>query len=540
MSIRISAPLARRRRSAVGAPWKLAVAAVLALLPMSAGAHGSAHGDSGAGAGTNQPAKAATQPGDVLQLDQPMFWDGGSIATTHVPSAEFCDITGPCPTYVLNLAQGGRRLRVAIDTPERSDTFVVELLDANGAVAASADNSNQFNSEAFVDNPAPGAWTVRIRPQDVTDASFRLRAKLESMLPQDLPRSETRVPLLPNLRTVPPYEFGFVAPANPLNGVYPPDTINPPLTVLGYSPLSCTVDEMAPTSIGGGGAVRCLRFTSGPMNLGSGIYDMRFRLLDDLIAGTAQLQPDELLSRIVVGPMDQVIYYSDGSTESRTAGTYSFHPVHAHFHDDYVLSFELYKVINEATGEMQRVGDGTKSGFCPADQLFADWSRFDQGDEIPGGDEPLGNCTSPVNGVIGLSVGWGDVYRWQRPGMYVEFNGQGNGKYVVRSIVDENNHVLESNEDDNHSYAYVEVQGDNVSLIERGWGDDPWDAKKEMFSGPGPVQRASASGVNGSDTPGSGSSDTPASSGGALSWPLLLPQLVFGLVRRRKPVAACV
>ena len=49
-------------------------------------------------------------------------------------------------------------------------------------------------------------------------------------------------PMLPDLRTVPPFEFGFVAPANPLNGAYPPDTANPPLDVAGVHPLSCAID----------------------------------------------------------------------------------------------------------------------------------------------------------------------------------------------------------------------------------------------------------------------------------------------------------
>jgi len=238
--------------------------------------------------------------------------------------------------------------------------------------------------------------------------------------------------------------------------------------VLGISPLSCTVDEMAPVALGGGGAVHCLRFTSGPMNFGPGIYDMRFSMLSDLVAGTAHLNPQELLSRIIVGPMMQVVHYSDGSSEQVPAGTYSFHPIHAHFHDDYVLSFELYAVEDSTAGKLKRVGEGTKSGFCPADQLFADWTRFNQGYEVPGGDAPLGNCFSPNNGVMGLSIGWGDVYRWQRPGMYVEFKGMGNGRYVVQSLVDGNNHVMETNESDNRSYAYIDVQGDNITLLERG------------------------------------------------------------------------
>ncbi|MEK6805027.1 MAG: lysyl oxidase family protein [Pseudomonadota bacterium] len=440
---------------------------------------------------TTAPAQAHSRsaPKSLLSLDDSTFWDGGTILTTKVPDPELCGVLAPCPEFELNIVGGARRLRVGIDTPERSDTFAIELINPSGTVVATETNSNQFNSEAMVLDPVEGKWTIRIRPEDVTDASFRLRAKLESILPEELPRAPGHLPLLPNLRTVPPLEFTFTAPANPLNGVYPPDTVNPPLSVAGFSPISCTVDESAPPELGGGNAKHCLRFTSGPMNLGPGIYDMRFRMIDDFIAGTAKLNPAEALSRIVVGPMEQVIYYTDDTTETVTAGTYSFHPVHAHFHDDYVLSFELYKVTDYQRGGLERAGEGTKSGFCPADQLFADWFNFGQGYEVPGGDTAFGNCFSPTDGVIGLSVGWGDVYRWQRPGMFVEFDGQGNGRYVVRSFVDANNHVLETNDTDNVSYAYIEIQGENIDIIERGWGSDPWDPLKVVFDGTGPAQR---------------------------------------------------
>ena len=429
----------------------------------------------------------SSAPKSVLQLDESTFWDGGTAQTARISSSAMCG--DACPVYTINLAPGARRLRVGLDTPERSDTFALELIDPAGTVVVTETNSNQFNSEAMALDPVAGLWSIRVRPENVSNASFRMRAKLESVLPEDLPATQERAPMLPNLRTVPPYEFTFIAPANPLNGVYPPDTVNPPLAVGDIHPISCTVDEAAPVALGGANAKRCLRFTSGPMNLGPGIYDMRFSLIDDFIAGTAMLNPQEALSRIVIGPMQQVIHYSDGSTEIVQAGTYSFHPVHAHFHDDYVLSFELYAVTDAEKGELVRAGEGTKSGFCPADQLFADWTMFNQGYEVPGGDTAFGSCFSPNEGVIGLSIGWGDVYRWQRPGMYVEFDGMANGRYVVRSIVDANNHVIEGHDDDNFSYAYIEVQGDTIELLERGWGESPWDPAKTVFDGAGPAQR---------------------------------------------------
>jgi hypothetical protein len=419
-----------------------------------------------------------------LTLGRAVFWPG-----VHFDSASVSDDTActaaTCPTYPLHIAAGAARLRVAIDNPVRSNTWNLEVLDPSGKVVGSNDTNNQFASEVFILKPAAGLWSVRVVPTSVTDTDFRLRAKLERTLPS---KPSGKVLLLPNLKTVPPYEFGFIAPANPLNAVYPPDTVNPPLDVAGVHPLSCAADEMAPVLAGGGGATKCLRLTSGPINVGSGPFDMLF----DFATDTATGKVDPVTLR---GPMRQVLHYSDGSVRQREAGTYSFHKTHAHFHTDQVLTYQLFGVDDIRTGKMHYATAGTKSGFCPADQLYGDWDSFTQdpdgtfgeGDSATGG-----SCFSPQGGQIGLSVGWGDIYRWQRPGQYVEFGGQPDGIYIVRTTADADNHVLEENENDNSSYALIDVAGENVKILERGQGMDAWDPHKVVFGGEGPAAKEMA------------------------------------------------
>lgn len=408
--------------------------------------------------------------GAELAPDGSAFWDGETAST------------GEMFEYPLQLNGSGARLRVAIDTPSREDSFRLEATAPDGSVAGSAQNSNQFNEELFVKDPAAGAWTVRVTAVNATRAFFRLRAKLESALPQ-LPAG--KVALLPNLRTVPPYEFSFIAPANPANGVYPPDSVNPPLDVAGVHPVSCTADEAAPKAAGGFEAQRCLRLTTGPINVGDGPYDMRFSFTDDVSAGEGTFAAEA--GTIQRGPIFQAVHFSDGTMELRDAGTYSFHVTHAHFHDDNVLTYDLLKV---GPGDaLSTVGGGTKSGFCPADQLFGEWHRFAQmpsgtfgeGDSAAGG-----NCFSFNDGFLGLTVGWGDIYRWQRPGQYVEFGSNGDGLYVVQSTVDKQNETVELNENDNTAYALIRVVGERVDLLERGQGKSPWDPGKVVFRGRGP------------------------------------------------------
>lgn len=421
-----------------------------------------------------------------LAVGQARFWPGGHIESGSVDDPVLCDVVAPCPTWPLELAEGGRRLRVAIDTPSREDSFDVELLDPTGAVKATGSASNQFNGEAFAERPDAGRWTVRVVPRGATDASFRMRARLEGALP---PAGEKH-PLLPNLRAVPPYEFGFVAPANPLNAAYPPDTVNPPLEVAGVAPLSCTADEVAPVELQGGAAKECLRLTSGPINVGDGPFLKRFAFAGDLAAGTADVET-------LRGTARQEVLWSDGTSTQRDAGTYSFHTTHAHFHDDGILTYELFRLVGGRDGsELVAAGQGTKSGFCPADQLIGDWRSFTQ--DPPGafgeGDQPGGSCFDPQDGTFALTRGWGDVYRYQRPGQYVEFAGNGDGHYVVRTTVDKSNTTLETDEQDNSAYALIKITGKRVDIVERGWGTSHLDPARKVFTGLGPAAQDDVAG----------------------------------------------
>jgi hypothetical protein len=216
--------------------------------------------------------------------------------------------------------------------------------------------------------------------------------------------------------------------------------------------------------------------------VGDGPFDMRFTFVSDLTDG-------QLASPIAHGPMYQVIHYGDGTETRRAAGTYSFHWLHGHFHDDHILDYQLFKVEGR---DLVKVGAGTKSGFCPANQLFGDWRSFDQSPPdafVGNGDSGTGNCQNFVDGVLGLSPGWGDVYRWQRPGQYVDFGTNGDGLYVVRSTVDIENQILESNESDNSSYALIRVTGDAIQPIERGRGTGPFDPHKVVYTGSGPASQ---------------------------------------------------
>ena len=409
-----------------------------------------------------------------LEVGQAVFWDGSYVERGRVEDDHLCDsAAGKCFDYELDVVAGHEApedLRVAIDQPSRQNTWAITVYNPSGTAVASGNTSGKPGSgaaapsltiEVFVEKPVLGAYRIHVASQDVDASTFRMRAKLEG--PPPTPPKEV-VPLLPHLRAVPPYEFTFTAPANPLNGLYPPDTANPPLSAAGVSPLSCTADETEQD-----GVTRCLRFTSGPFEDGGGPFEIDF----DFVGDNAAMKPQTAY---------QVVHYSDGHTTSRAAGTYTFHTIHGHFHYEGILQYQLFKVTDEAKGTMEPAGAGHKSGFCPADEQIGEWTKFNQahaGTYNNGSVAQGGNCFSPSKGFLGLSTGWGDVYRWQRPGQYVDFGTNGDGYYVVRSIVDHDKLVL-GTQNDNVSYSYIHIVGTSVDIIERGLGASPWDKHKQV------------------------------------------------------------
>ena len=147
----------------------------------------------------------------VLDIDEAWFWEGETL-NGQVPSLSLCDTYLACPSYLLDVAPGGKRLRIGLDTPERTDSFGIHVFAPDGSLAGEDDNFNQFNSEVLIDEPTAGLWRVQIRPDNATYASFRMRAKLESALTVSPALPADPKPLLPNLRTVPPTNSGSSRP----------------------------------------------------------------------------------------------------------------------------------------------------------------------------------------------------------------------------------------------------------------------------------------------------------------------------------------
>jgi hypothetical protein len=313
--------------------------------------------------------------------------------------------------HQLDVAAGGWRLRVALDRPDASVPFTAEVAGRTIDVPVGL-----YSDEVFVDRPEAGAYPVKV----TGEGKFRLRAKLEDEPVKPSPA----VAELPNLQAMPPWDLTFAFPVT--NGTTdPPQALPTPGGRVG-----CHPEELP--------ALRCLRMAFGVRNTGRGPMD--------LFLG-AGAEPDDR-------PLIQRVYWSDGSTADRDAGLAVFHTSHAHYHHDKAIGLELLTMEGEPAADLHL------KGFAHRNELLREWTRF--------------HPTWDTDG-FGLTAGWGDYYEWDRPGNFIDFGLNRDGRYVLRLTADPVGGILESNEADNAGYSVVDVAGDTVTLVESGRGTGPWD-----------------------------------------------------------------
>ena len=59
--------------------------------------------------------------------------------------------------------------------------------------------------------------------------------------------------------------------------------------------------------------------------------------------------------------------------------------------------------------------------------------------------------------VQGITAGWADVYDWYLPDQYIEVTGVPDGVYILDTIADPDNTILEANESNNCGSVYVRL-----------------------------------------------------------------------------------
>jgi subtilisin-like proprotein convertase family protein len=151
----------------------------------------------------------------------------------------------------------------------------------------------------------------------------------------------------------------------------------------------------------------------------------------------------------------QRIQQSDGTFRERLAGTFVFHPMHAHTHFEDFAHLRL-RARNPDGSVGSVVREGAKISFCLVDIQAYDLS-------LPGAPAARGysGCGPERQGI---SVGWADVYDRNLDDQWVDITGVTPGEYWVEVITDPSNSMLESNESNNSAFIPYTVEDVDNSI----------------------------------------------------------------------------
>jgi Lysyl oxidase len=108
-----------------------------------------------------------------------------------------------------------------------------------------------------------------------------------------------------------------------------------------------------------------------------------------------------------------------------------------------------------APGGSQRTS--SKTTFCVMDTTKINTS-------LPGapGSAVYTTCGNTIQG---MSVGWGDTYRYYLEGQSIDFTGNPSGDYKLIIEIDPKKRIIESNEEDNISCVLLRINVTNSSVI---------------------------------------------------------------------------
>jgi hypothetical protein len=300
-----------------------------------------------------------------------------------------------------------------------------------GTRVAASDGVVATAQSVLIPEAANGRYTVYVAydPDSVNDV-IRYEGLAEVERP---PKAKPIRPLLPDLVVRPQRNTTFETPFLDF-----------------FEPLPPQGESCFPSEVAEEGAETCLRFDQVFANVGEGPLEMRFAIPRDPASEARTIR--------------QRIYRSDGPAHfhDRPAGEWEFHDFHGHFHYTGFGVSRLWATdaSGSPVGEPVRTGD--KVSFCIADFEIDAWAEKGNGPRT----YPTPECLVPTESdgendylVQGMTPGWADVYDWFLPDQYIEVSGLADGIYLLETIADPDNTILEANESNNCGSVYVRLAG---------------------------------------------------------------------------------
>lgn len=184
-------------------------------------------------------------------------------------------------------------------------------------------------------------------------------------------------------------------------------------------------------------------------NLSTGTVELIFSALTwNAGAGPMEIRGGEVTGSTTQN-MYQRVYYSDGTFYNNLAGVFEYHPEHNHFHFDEYAEYRL-------TNTNGTLIVGAKNSFC-----LLDTDKIDG--RLPGAARKA-QYTSCNNVVQGISVGWGDAYRYYVAGQSLDVTNLPKDTYTLSIITDPDNRILETNKSDNVSSVDLDIDVANMTV----------------------------------------------------------------------------
>jgi hypothetical protein len=212
------------------------------------------------------------------------------------------------------------------------------------------------------------------------------------------------------------------------------------------------------TAIINGSTHNVLRFSNTVWNSGKGPMELRAKTVETTAGKKTRVR--------------QRIYDDAGGYITRVAGDMVYHAAHNHFHFENFASYELWTrtaydnwlASGRSQGQAQR--RATKTTFCLMD------TRMEKA--LPGTPSSA-YYTQCGQSFQGISVGWGDKYRYSLADQWIDLgtSNLANGNYVLRSVADPNNRLYESaNKNDlsresvraNEAVTFFSVNGSTITV----------------------------------------------------------------------------
>jgi hypothetical protein len=190
----------------------------------------------------------------------------------------------------------------------------------------------------------------------------------------------------------------------------------------------------------GADGVREIRFTTTIANMGDGPLQM-VGAFDENSGAVSTIQH---------------VYKVDGSKEEVDVGRFVFDDGHDHWHLEDFIVFELLSVT-EAGEPGEVLATTGKMTFCLADSHPVA--------EPPPNAANKAAITSCTQAIQGISVGWEDVYLAGLPGQELDIPDLPDGQYMIRSTVDPDNLILETDDENNQTTSLVMIEGNLISYV---------------------------------------------------------------------------